>query len=524
MGAGDARRQLLLGAIVGTALVTGLRLWRRAPAAQGRVSRGADAARLRLEQRFAEAQRIGRIGVFELDLTTDRAWWSDEMFRILGVEPDSFEPTFARFISMVHPDDRDRVGRLREEWLTQRAPFSVEYRIVRPNGDVRRIQRSAAAVRDADGRPVRLLGTMQDVTERHLEQRRRRDSETRYRLLFEKNPLPLWLYDETSLQFLDVNDAAVRHYGYSRQEFLRMTIADIRPREDVPRLIDQHAAFVKGYHMAGTWRHLRKDGSVIDVEIVRHQFEMDGRSVQLVMSLDVTERLVTERALNASREELAHFAERLQLAIEEERTRISREIHDELGQALTGLRMHAAILESRLGERSQEVADVTRAMTALIDETVRTVRRIATELRPGVLDAFGLVAATEWAVQDFSTRSGMHADFVNRLATEPELGGERDTHVFRVVQEALTNVGRHSGAAAVAVELEEVPGEIVITVQDDGRGFDPVPGWSKGSLGLHGMRERARLLGGKLELDSTSGRGTRVTLHVPRQARAEATQ
>jgi signal transduction histidine kinase len=127
-------------------------------------------------------------------------------------------------------------------------------------------------------------------------------------------------------------------------------------------------------------------------------------------------------------------------------------------------------------------------------------------------------------VQDFATRSGVRANFVNHLAVEPALGGERDTHVFRVVQEALTNVARHSGAAAVAVELTEVPGEIVITVQDNGRGFDPVPGWSKGSLGLHGMRERARLLGGTLVLDSAHGRGTRVTLHVPREARAEAAQ
>jgi hypothetical protein len=160
-------------------------------------------------------------------------------------------------------------------------------------------------------------------------------------------------------------------------------------------------------------------------------------------------------------------------------------------------------------------------MSALIDNTVHTVRRIATELRPGVLDAFGLVAATEWAMQDFSTRSGVRANFVNRLATEPELGGERDTHVFRVVQEALTNVARHSSASAVAVELTDAPDEIVVTVQDNGRGFDLVPGWAKGSLGLHGMRERARLLGGKLELDSASGRGTRVTLHVPREARAK---
>jgi PAS domain S-box-containing protein len=511
----------MIGLMAGAGLAAGWAVLRALRAPQ---SDDPEDARLRLEQRFAQAQRIGRIGVFELDLTTDRAWWSDEMFRILGIEPESFEPTFNRFMALVHPDDRARVHRLREEWLTHRAPFSVEYRIVRPDGNVRRILRSAAAVRDGEGRAVRLLGTMQDITERHLDQRRRRDSEERYRLLFEKNPLPLWLYDDETLQFLDVNDAAVHHYGFTRQEFLAMTIADIRPREDVARLIEQHAAAGKGYKMAGTWRHLRKDGSIIDVEIVRHQFEMDGRSVQLVMALDVTERLATERALQASREELANFTERLQLAIEEERTRISREIHDELGQALTGLRMHAAILESRLGERSQEVADETRAMTALIDDTVHTVRRIATELRPGVLDAFGLVAATEWAVQDFATRSGVRANFVNHLAVEPALGGERDTHVFRVVQEALTNVARHSGAAAVAVELTEVPGEIVITVQDNGRGFDPVPGWSKGSLGLHGMRERARLLGGTLVLDSAHGRGTRVALHVPREARAEAAQ
>jgi signal transduction histidine kinase len=157
-------------------------------------------------------------------------------------------------------------------------------------------------------------------------------------------------------------------------------------------------------------------------------------------------------------------------------------------------------------------------MSELIDETVRTVRRIATELRPGILDAFGLLAATEWAVQDFATKSGVRARFLNLLEQDPALGGDRDTHVFRVVQEALTNIARHAGAQSVAVELTEAADEMVVTVSDDGRGFQTEPGWSAGSLGLLGMRERARLLGGSLELYSEPGFGTRVTLHVPRRS------
>jgi PAS domain S-box-containing protein len=405
-------------------------------------------------------------------------------------------------------------------WRTSKAPLTAEYRIIRPDGTIRRILRRASAIRNAEGRPVRLLGIVQDVTDQYLERQERIASEERYRLLFDKNPVPLWVFDEESMRFLDVNEAAIRHYGFSRDEFLGMTILDIRPAEDVPRLMQNRATAARGYRVVGGWRHLRKDGTIIDVDIVRHQFVLEGRSVQLVMAIDITERLRAERDLRESRAELERFSEKLQSAIEEERARISREIHDELGQSLTGLRMYAAILESRLGDRADLVTQ-TAAMTAIIDETVRTVRRIATELRPGVLDAFGLVAATEWAVHDFTTRSGVRADFVNHLNFEPELGGERDTHVFRVVQEALTNVARHSEAGSVAIELAEGPGELIVRVQDDGRGFDAGPTAAHASLGLLGMRERARMLGGILELESESGRGTRITLHVPHQPRGK---
>ena len=509
-------RLLLMGAAIGAGLVRTL-LWPRRTSTPPPPTREPEATQAlrRLEQRFAAAQRIGRIGTWEMDPENGEVWWSDEVYRIFGVEPNEFEPSFERFLTFVHPDDREKTKSAVDFSLAVRRTIRIEYRIFRPDGSMRWVERRGASVVNADGRTIRILGTLRDITERRRQEQQRRESEARYRLLFERNPLPLLIFDDETLDFVDVNEAAVHKYGWTREEFLRMTIRDIRPADEVPRVLEARRTHQPGYHhVTGDWHHVLKDGTIIDVEIVRHQFEYGGRPVQLALVLDVTAQRRAERALVGAREEAELFAERLQAAIEAERTRISREIHDELGQALTGIRMQAATIESRIQEDT-DLRTAAGVMNELLDETVRTVRRISTELRPGVLDAFGLVPAIEWAVQDFTEKCGIGARFEDSLELEPRLSADGDTHVFRIVQEALTNVARHARAKHVSVQLSGTPAGMRLSVTDDGRGFDVAAARFGGSLGLLGMRERARLLGATLEIDSTPGAGTRIVLDVP---------
>ena len=219
-------------------------------------------------------------------------------------------------------------------------------------------------------------------------------------------------------------------------------------------------------------------------------------------------------ALEESRAQLQRLAAGLLLAREEERTTIAREIHDELGQTLTALKMDTAWIGRRLADNMPEIGAKLGAMGTLIDDTVVTVRRIATDLRPGILDDLGLAAAVEWQAQEFEHRTGIACALrgtVDQGAVDPLVS----TAVFRIFQESLTNVARHSRASRVAVTLEHRHTDLVLEVRDDGIGIAAADASHVRSIGLAGMRERAQLVGGGFSISGAPGAGTTVLVQIP---------
>lgn len=226
------------------------------------------------------------------------------------------------------------------------------------------------------------------------------------------------------------------------------------------------------------------------------------------------ERKRTEEKLRESREQLRALSIYLQYVREEERTRIAREVHDELGQALTGLKMDLSWLAGRMRRGQQPLLDKIKSMSSHVDGTIQSVRRIATELRPGILDDLGLVAALEWQANEFQTRTGIQC-IVTSTLQETQLDADLNTAFFRIFQETLTNVMRHANATKVEVRSTEVDGEVVLTVHDNGRGITPEEISDTRSIGLLGMEERAGLLGGTIEFAGEPGQGTTVTVRIP---------
>jgi len=220
-----------------------------------------------------------------------------------------------------------------------------------------------------------------------------------------------------------------------------------------------------------------------------------------------------QRRLTRSREQLRSLAARLQSIREEERSKIAREVHDVLGQALTGIKMDVTWIMARLPDDTRLVAR-TKSLSALIDSTIQMVRRIATDLRPGILDNLGLVAAVEWETGEFQARTGINCR-LNTNLRDASIASESATAVFRIFQETLTNVARHAQATAVSVDLGEQEGRIVLQVADNGRGIDLAEVTQSKSVGLLGMRERAAILGGDLVISGAPGQGTSVVLSVP---------
>jgi PAS domain S-box-containing protein len=234
----------------------------------------------------------------------------------------------------------------------------------------------------------------------------------------------------------------------------------------------------------------------------------------LQLEKDITERERAEEQLKRSREQLRNLARHLESVREAERAMIAREIHDELGQMLTGLKIDLAWLHSRLSEDQASVLDRTEAMSKLIDTTMKTVRRISSSLRPAILDDFGLVAAIKWQAEEFETRTGIQC----RLTLPPHditLDRRGSTSIFRVFQETLTNVARHANATEVNITLRTAAGNLILEITDNGKGITESEIYDFRSLGLLGMRERVLLLGGEFNIRGVKGKGTTLTVRAP---------
>jgi PAS domain S-box-containing protein len=349
----------------------------------------------------------------------------------------------------------------------------------------------------------------------------------RYRMLFESSPLPMWVLDDESLRFLAVNDAALRLYGYSREEFLSMSVADLRRPDERRDFLRNEAG---GSVYRGVFRHARKTGEPLDIDGVGHLVGWRGRRARLVVINDITERVRTQQALERvnrelelSHERLRALSRRLLGVQEEERGRLARDLHDEVGQALTALKIQL--------ESLQLAADpVLRARVAegveTVQHTLERVRQLSLSLRPSQLDDLGLAAALRSHVNRQAVVAGFAAHF-DAAEAPRDVAPDTETACFRVAQEAINNVVRHARARNVWVRLFDAAGRLTLSVRDDGSGFDveSVRGRaaSGASLGLVGMEERIALAGGSLELRAAPGQGTVVLATFP-LSRSDAEQ
>ncbi|HEU4875776.1 MAG TPA: PAS domain S-box protein, partial [Pyrinomonadaceae bacterium] len=407
--------------------------------------------------------------------------------------------------------DDGLVEKLREVLTTRQPVNDTEIRFRTKDGRAV-IANTSAVVIDLDGEPC-YLWAANDITERKQAEEALQASESRFSIAFNSNPMLASISELEGGRFLAVNDSFVALTGYSREEAVGHTALELNlwPNpEDRRRVMEKLKKETRVRDFEGSIRLKNGEKRVLLLSI--EQIELDGQICLLHVADDITLRKRAEQALRA-------LSARLHSAREEEGTRIAREIHDELGGALTGLKWDLEKIDNTLnglGDGSQlaEVRNRIGSMTTIIETTINTVRRIAAELRPGVLDDLGLVAAIEWQIEQFQSRSGLKCHWINN-AKEIELDREKATAVFRILQEILTNVLRHAGAANVYVKLGRTKHYFEVEVKDDGRGITESQRLNSRSLGLLGMKERALLVGGDVRVTGKEGAGTTVVVRVP---------
>jgi PAS domain S-box-containing protein len=316
------------------------------------------------------------------------------------------------------------------------------------------------------------------------------------------------------------NKAAENVFRWSRQAVIGQPLEMLLPE----RFRNIHHQHVQNFGKTGVTSRrmgaaavltgLRANGEEFPVEASISQFSEGEQKLYTVILRDVTLRVQAEVALRRSKEELHELAAAANQLREQEQRRIARELHDELAQALTGLKMDVAWIKDKLPALPPPIADKLKAMEGLLDSTVAATRRISSDLRPMMLDDLGLVPATEWLVQNFTERTGIRCELAIASA-KLELPDAQATTVYRVLQESLTNIAKHAKASSVEITLAQSNGELAISVRDNGVGFSPESPRKPNSYGLIGVRERAYLLGGKVQIESAPGKGTCVEVRLP---------
>ena len=486
--------------------------------------KGAERALRESEERLALAVAGAREGVWDWNLETDAVVYSAQWKQMLGYSGGEIEPHISAWERLVHPDDTWRADQANDSVARgQRATYEAEFRLRHKDGHyVCVLSRGFPVRREPGGPVVRIVGTHFDLTEQKQAEAALRENEERLKLAFAGAQEGVWdwnletgavVYSSRWKEMLGYADDEIEPHIGAWERLLHPD--DVEPAHRLNESVKRGASTYEG-----EFRLRHKDGQYVHVLSrgypVRH--EPGGAVVRIVGThFDLTERKRAE-AERARTE----FLTRLVFAQEDERRRIAREMHDQFGEQLTALALRIRMLKDACGGHDDWRAHV-ESIEAIAQRIDRDVDHLVWELRPTALDDLGLRAALANYVQDWSNRVGISAKLHTSGLLDDRLPSHAETALFRIAQEALTNVAKHASAENVDVILARRAESVLLIIEDDGVGFDPaaVGGASQG-FGLLGMQERAGLVGAMLEIESSAGKGTTILVRMAAGAPASS--
>ena len=441
---------------------------------------------------------------------------SEGCYELTGyAPPDLLGNKKVSYAEIIHPDDRGRVWDAVQKGLREREHFQMTYRIKTVKGLEKWVFEQGVGVFSSKGDFIALEGFISDVTEQKQVQTKLRRSEEKFSKAFQASPDLITISTLKDGLYIDVNEAFLRTTGYSLEEVIGRSSLDLKiwqrkeDRDEMVRSITEHRG-VRNQEVI-----LRsKDGQELAMLWSAELFEFGGEECILFISRDISEIKRMEERLKHSEKQLRDLYKNQQDSREAERTRISREIHDDLGQELTGLKLEIAYLARKLSPDQTELVNKAVQMSKHIDVSIDSVKRISMDLRPALLDQLGLVAAIEWQVEDFQNRTGIPC----KLTIDPDMiirNKRLSTTIFRIFQETLTNIARHANATTVDVSLLKNDGKISLLVKDNGKGIAKDRITNPKSFGLIGMKERVSDWGGEINITSRKGTGTTVKVNIP---------
>jgi PAS domain S-box-containing protein len=484
----------------------------------GLAQRRAEKALRESQQSLVRAQQMAHIGDWDRDFVQNTVKWSEELYRIFGVSPDDFEPTYKGFLNLVHPDDRELVGKITTNATSGKQPLSVDYRIVRPDGSECAVHSQGEIHTDDNGQVIRICGTVQDITERKKSERELKESEERYKALFKCAPDGIIVADVETGQYIHVNPFICKRLGYSEEEIKGLSqFSGIHPKGEMDRIKRLFFMQARGeIDIAEDIPFVKKDGTICYFDVNSVCVEING--IQRVIGLlrDITERKKAEKTLITYQNDLRSLASKLTSTEEFQRRQIAADLHDNVSQTLALSVNQLRRLRKSAASGEAKILDEICQMT---EKVIQNVQDLTFDLASPTLYKIGLEAAiSELLSEQLRDRHGIACKFSDDKKDKP-LDDNIRVLLFQAVRELLVNVIKHAKAHEVEVAIQRENDKIQISVSDDGVGFDIQEAETSiersGGFGLFNIRERIDYIDGSFEIHSQPGSGSRFILTAP---------
>lgn len=470
------------------------------------------------EEALTKAQRISKVGSWDYSILTQELIFSEEQYRIFELEGEPRDTLFQAYRNKYHPEDLVKLDDIIKNAVENAEGFTYEHRMICNDGSIKYILGIGEVVVDESGDVIAIKGIGQDITDSKESEMEIIRTHQKLDTLINTIDGIVWEADASNLLFSFIGKKAEEILGYPTTDWV-----------NVPGFWESHIhpddrAWVVDYCLTCTsekkqhdfeYRMIAKDKSIIWLRDIVTVIVEDEKPVSLRgIMIDITEKKKSEKILEERTEQLRELSSHLQNVREDERLNIAREIHDELGQQLTGLKMDVAWLMKKVGKGDPVIKSKFDDILKLVDSTVKSIRRIATELRPSVIDDLGLNAALEWIVSEFSERLLIEFQYENDF-DDRNIRPDVAIGIFRILQESLTNIAKHASATKVVISITSEPDAIKLITKDNGVGFDSLAKPKELTFGLLGIKERTYMMKGEYTIISKPGEGTQIEIRIP---------
>lgn len=463
-------------------------------------------------ERYDIATKATSDVLWDWDFETDSCYFNDVFTDMFGYG-NKRDYLYKNWVDNIHPDDREWVFSSVQRAIQDKSinQWKEAYRFRKENGSIAYVLDRGFIIRNNQGKAVRMVGSMQDITERKMAEEERKLSEQKYRLLFHESRVAKFIYRLDDLSIIEVNQAAVDLYGYTKEEFSSLTLLDLK----FPKDIASTKRFIEALRKQDTYfftskvRHRHKSGSELSIETTTQEISLTGRKLILASCNDVTEKvrleqMIVEEKVNAQKE----VAKAIIDTQEKERSEIGKELHDNVNQVLTTIKLYIENVKS-YPEHSQEFLDKSVMLT---QRAINEIRALAKQLVTPVMKDLGFEATIHELIDHYYSLSLFKLDFSFELA-EAELEKGLKLTIYRIIQEQLNNIVKYAKATKVSIRIWQEKYTLKVFIEDDGVGFDTQS--NTDGLGLNNIKNRAEIYKGKITLSSSPGMGCRLSVCFP---------